>query len=217
MPRPNGQPEYTKRSRSDQAADWTGRVSKKATKFDVAIGPLEVAATYALFAIAGIVVGVNASKLIPGACDLPLLAIIGLVGGLLLAIPARNIRGHRIGLIGATIIALMVIAIVGQLSSGFGGMATENKFREACLHKQEKGYALPDACKEELSRTTAAPARLARRSINILLILVEVAATLAVGALLWLFLKTGRWQFAAALLVGGILFLLLPPIVSAVL
>lgn len=119
-------------------------------------------------ALAGMAAGAQVSTAIPGVCDLPVLSLAGLVGGLFASIAARKIElgGKKIGIIGAMLLALLSSCSASQIAGEVNSIRNASALREHCLTVQRMNLALPDACRSELELNESAAA--AKRSMRIL-------------------------------------------------
>ena len=120
-------------------------------------------------ALAGLGAGAQVAATIEGdagACALPVLSFLGLIGGLFVSFSARKIRfgGKQIGIVGAMLLVLLSSCSVSQIARGVDSISNAGRLRRACLAKKESGLPLPDYCKKELELTE--PAAAAKRSMR---------------------------------------------------
>jgi len=218
MPRPTGTPRYTQRPLDEQAAGWMGRTATSAAQADVAMGPLVVPATYAIFALTGLVTGIYLSMLTPWPCVTPLLAFLGLIAGLIGAGRARRLSlgGAPIGIVGATLLALCILTVI----SGITGQARVDQsqawFHQFCLSAKEQGLALSEACRKEIAEEAAPPSagRVIAKGAQIwgsrFLTLFQIVATIFLALSFLRFLREGSWRPLA--ITGGTIILVVAAI-----
>lgn len=150
-------------------------------------------------ALAGLGAGAQVAAVIggdAGACALPVLSFLGLIGGLFVSVSARKIKlgGKRIGVIGAMLLVLLSSCSVSQIAGQCSSAQNDQWFRESCLAAQEQNLALSESCKRELelSDTAAAAKRSMRTLAGIALTIVGIAIqSVVVFLLIWWLAKRG--------------------------
>jgi len=218
MPQPTGTPRYTQRPLDEQAAGWMGRIATSAAQADVAMGPLVVPATYAIFALTGLVTGIYLSMLTPWPCVTPLFAFLGLVAGLIGAGRARRLSlgGAPIGIIGATLLALCVLTGVSGITGQIRLEQDQARLRQFCLSAKEQGWALNEACRKEIAEEAAPPSAgrvIAKETqiwVNRFLTLFQIVATIFLALYFLRFLRGGSWRPLA--ITGGTIILVVAAI-----
>lgn len=136
MPEPTGTPEYAQESLPERAGYFVETTLDGASRADTALGPAEAAFTYLACALAGGLASLIPVVIFRNAWLLMVSFPVGIIGGLLLAIPIRGIRlgkRRRLGIIGATVLAILTLCVacgsVGMIA-GFQKMGEADRLTQ---------------------------------------------------------------------------------------
>lgn len=201
MPRPRGP--IAPEPRSERFRRAVARGGESIAQADVAAGPLELAAILLFFGVAGAGVGVFIAKITPWPWDLPYLGLIGLVAGLLMAGPVKGWRvgGRRLGIIGAGLLALVLLCSTSQISGEVDRVQGDNFFRDSCQTMQNQNLPLSPECTRILAgpAITSVTRQTGRNVVSILLSLGTIVGVFGAAILVLIFLRTGNWRLLAVL------------------